>query len=170
MNDNRVNPNTVNENLVFDKAALIKEVVQHLRDQEHTLQRAADAAREAATHEEAKPENDKDTRALEASYLSGGQARKAAELAQARNAIAFLTPRNFAPNDPADVTAVVTIQRERDRHASHYLLLPYGGGLKLQGGVQVLATASPLAQALLGKRAGEECDFNRTTIEIVAVH
>ena len=39
-----------------------------------TLEKAQHATQAAATHEEAKPENDKDTRALEQSYLARGQA------------------------------------------------------------------------------------------------
>jgi len=35
---------------------------------------------EGATHEENKPENDKDTRALEQSYLARGQAQRVVEL------------------------------------------------------------------------------------------
>lgn len=41
------------------------------------LERAHADAAEGATHEEAKPEDDKDTRALEQSYLARGQAQRA---------------------------------------------------------------------------------------------
>ncbi len=44
------------------------------------LKEAALATYEAATHEESKPENEYDTRGLEASYLAGAQAKRTAEI------------------------------------------------------------------------------------------
>ena len=48
-----------------------------------SLQRAHRATVEGATHEEAKPENDKDTRALEQSYLARGQSNERRSSARA---------------------------------------------------------------------------------------
>ena len=44
------------------------------------LTAAARSTHEAATHEENKAENDKDTRAIEAGYLAGAQADRVREL------------------------------------------------------------------------------------------
>ena len=54
----------------MDKNALRDELVARVAEELEALERAHRAVMEAATHEEAKPENDKDTRALEQSYLS----------------------------------------------------------------------------------------------------
>ena len=62
------------------KKALVATLVEKLDNELANMKRAAKDAREAATHEEAKPENDKDTRALEASYLAGAQAARVREL------------------------------------------------------------------------------------------
>jgi hypothetical protein len=56
------------------KAQLKAELVTILEGTLAGLERAHADARAGATHEEAKPENDKDTRALEQSYLARGQA------------------------------------------------------------------------------------------------
>ncbi len=63
-----------------DKKALFEELVELVAADLDTADRAVRAAREGATHEEAKPENDKDTRALEQSYLAHGQAKRTEEL------------------------------------------------------------------------------------------
>ena len=62
------------------KAALKAELIAALTVALDTARRAHAAAIEGATHAEAKPENDKDTRGLEQSYLARGQAQRVAEL------------------------------------------------------------------------------------------
>jgi hypothetical protein len=65
---------------VNTKSTLKQELVALLAADLETAERAQQAAREGATHEEAKPENDKDTRALEQSYVARGQAKRVEEL------------------------------------------------------------------------------------------
>src|SRR5687767_406927 len=64
----------------IDKQALVTALLAKLEAELANMTKAANTAREAATHEEAKPENDKDTRALEASYLAAGQAERVRDL------------------------------------------------------------------------------------------
>src|SRR4029079_11978947 len=91
----------------IDKKALIASLCEQLAEKQRTIEVAAEAAREAATHEESKPENDKDTRALEASYLAGAQAARARELKAVLNALSFLPLRAFGAGDPIDLSALV---------------------------------------------------------------
>ena len=58
------------------KKNLNAELVAMLEGTLATLEAAHADARAGATHEQAKPENDKDTRALEQSYLARGQAMR----------------------------------------------------------------------------------------------
>ncbi|MCE9575491.1 MAG: transcription elongation factor GreAB, partial [Deltaproteobacteria bacterium] len=58
----------------LSKAELKAELVRVVEAALATAVAAHQAATEGATHAEAKPENDKDTRALEASYMARGQA------------------------------------------------------------------------------------------------
>ena len=51
------------------KQALKTELAALLAADLETLEKAHRATREGVTHEDAKPENDKDTRALEQTYL-----------------------------------------------------------------------------------------------------
>src|SRR5690606_29246214 len=77
-------------------AALCAAVEQDLR----AATDAQKATHAGATHEESKPENDKDTRALEASYLARGLAGRVAELGATLQALKGLSPRPLAAGAP----------------------------------------------------------------------
>jgi transcription elongation GreA/GreB family factor len=136
-----------------------------------TAERAQRAAHEGATDEEAKPENDKDTRALEQSYLARGQAQRVEELHAALAQVRSMPLRDLDDEAPIALGALVTaLVDDEDRS---YFLAPGGGGTELEGGVQVVTPSSPLGRALLGRRVGDESELRAAgrvrTIEIVRV-
>jgi transcription elongation GreA/GreB family factor len=119
------------------------------------------AAREAATHEEAKPENDKDTRALEQSYLARGEALRVEELRQGLAEVQSMPVHPLREADPIALGALVTA--EEDDVPLLLWLAPHGGGSRVADGtVQIVTPKSPLGRALLGKRAGDECEVRLT--------
>ena len=66
------------------------------------------------------------------------------------------------------------VTTEEDGVQALLWLSPHGGGSRLGGGaVQVVTPKSPLGQALLGKREGEECEVRLAgrvrTLAIVSV-
>lgn len=137
------------------KSQLKAELLASLQATLATLERAHADARAGATHEEAKPENDKDTRALEQSYLARGQAMRIEAL---KAGLAALSVLALTATDTAQPGALV--EAEDDDGAAHcYFLAPEGGGTKLKGGVQVVTPLSPLGAALSGKRAGDEVEL-----------
>ena len=138
----------------LSRKALKSELLAVLEHTLGTLEAAHAAAREGATHEEAKPENDKDTRALEQSYLARGQALRIEAL---RGGIAALNTMSLAEGEVGRVGAL--IDAEEDDAPVCFFLAPEGGGTRLTGGVQVVTPASPLGRALLGKRAGDEVEL-----------
>src|SRR5271163_799711 len=91
----RIAPRRLNAPLP-SKTALKDELVRILAADLEVRERAHKAALEGATHEEAKPENDKDTRALEQSYLARGQAARIQELREGLTAVEALLLRDFA--------------------------------------------------------------------------
>jgi transcription elongation GreA/GreB family factor len=133
-------------------------------------ERAHRATREAATHEEAKPENDKDTRALELTYLARGEAMRIDELRLAVAETQAMPCAPVAEGQPVRLGALVAT--DEDGVEALFWIAPHGGGSKL-GAVQVLTPKSPLGRALLGKLAGEECEAvlagRRRSITIVDV-
>jgi transcription elongation GreA/GreB family factor len=124
-------------------------------------ERAYRAARDAATDDEAKPENDKDTRALEQSYLARGESRRIEELRNALAEVLAMPLRDLADDEPAALGTLVTVRDQNEangRGASLFWLAPHGGGSRLGGTVQVLTPKSPMGRALLGKHVGDECE------------
>ena len=89
-----------------DKAAIVRAIVAELAAKEATIRAAAASATENATHEQSKPENDKDTRALEASYLAGGYAARARDLKAMQRALALMVLRAFRNDAPIEQSAI----------------------------------------------------------------
>lgn len=137
------------------KHALKQALVNALEQTLQVLEHAHADAQAGATHPEAKPENDKDTRALEASYLARGQALRIVEL---RAAVAEVRAMGV---DPASGSVAVGSLVSVLEHAQpvRFFLAPHGGGTKLPGGVQVVTPRSPLGTALVGKRVGDACEL-----------
>lgn len=137
------------------KQALMAELIERLTEALDVSQAAHRAAVEGATHEQAKPENDKDTRGLEQSYLARGQALRIAEQTAQLAALKVLPLRRMSETAPIDMGALVTLS-EGDTTAC-YLILPGGGGLMLDNGaVQVVTPTAPICRAMIGKRVGDE--------------
>jgi transcription elongation GreA/GreB family factor len=137
------------------KAALKEELAAALAADLLVRERAYQAAREAATHPEAKPENDKDTRALEQSYIARGEALRLEEQRAALADVRAMTAEAFDAATPVRVGALVAI--EEGGHEALYWIAQHGGGTRLAGGaVLVVTPKSPLGRALLGGRAGDE--------------
>jgi transcription elongation GreA/GreB family factor len=141
-----------------DKHTLLQELLSTLERTLHALELAHADATEAATHEEAKPENDKDTRAIEASYLARGQAARVEALHRGVVAVKALVAQTGAAG--LSVVSGSLVEVEEDDTTLRFLLAPEGGGTKLSGGVQVVTPGSPLGQALLGRQAGDGCEVS----------
>lgn len=144
----------------MDKHDLIAELVRVLRDELARAERVAHDTAEAANHPEARPENDKDTRKLELSYLAAGQAARAKELETGIALLSQLVPRRFEPGDALEIGALV--ECEVDGKPQRVLLSPAGGGLKLRsegGAVSVVTPASPLGGGLRGRAVGDSFEL-----------
>lgn len=142
------------------KREILTAAVDALRAQHAALLASAEATRAGAVHEEAKPENDKDTRALEASYLARGQAMRVEELGEAIERLRFLELKDYDGDKPVGLGALVTLRD--DAGEKRVLLVPAGGGLTVdseQGEVQLLSLAAPLGRALLDAREGFEVEL-----------
>jgi transcription elongation GreA/GreB family factor len=125
-----------------------------------TVSQAAEQARttrEGATHAEAKPENDKDTRALEQSYLARGQAMRVEELANQAHMLRFMDLPQFSDDDEISAGALVLLEGADGERL--LFLAPHGGGIELSVdnvAVLVVTATSPMGRAVLGKSVGDE--------------
>lgn len=136
----------------LDKKALHAELMERLAETLRALVEAHGATIAGATHEEAKPENDKDTRALEQQYLARGQAMRVEAL---KAGVSAASTMSLAPVDSARVGAVIEAEDDEGQTV-RFFIAPEGGGLKLKSGAQVLTPNSPLGAAMIGKREGDE--------------
>src|SRR5579883_566072 len=112
----------------IDKHALVAALRGQIADEIAQMTRAARDAAQAATHEEARPENDKDTRGLEASYLARGQAERVRELERGDNALQFLPLRDAQEGDAIGLGALAVVECGGARAV--YFVAPAGGGMR----------------------------------------
>lgn len=145
-----------------DKPALFARIRAALEAELAAIHAAAEDARSAATHEDARPENQYDTRGLEASYLAGAQASRAEDLARRIRALGFLEIAAFGPDDPIALTAAFALD-DGDR-VRRYLLSPEGGGLELAseaGPILVITPRAPVGAAVLERRLHDVVEVPR---------
>jgi len=146
----------------MNKQDLLQNIVSQIETELANAREAARASHEAATAEENRPENQYDTRALEASFLARGQAARVAELEYSISVLRKLPMRPFAKDAPIQAGALVTL----DCNGTELLhfVLPSGAGMQALSGqarVPVVTTSSPLGAELLGKSAGDSFVFRR---------
>lgn len=148
-----------------EKKALFDTLTARVEHEFQTLLAAHRATQEGATHEEAKPENDKDTRALEQSYLARGQAKRVAELKVELHHMQSFALRAFDQDTPIGLGALI---RTEDAHqvAHWYFLTPSGAGETLKskiGPIKIVTPGSPLGRALLGARVDDDIETTTPT-------
>jgi transcription elongation GreA/GreB family factor len=141
----------------IDKQLALRALEQRLAEELEAATAAHRQTTQGATHEESRAENDKDTRALEATYLARGQAKRVAELSDGLARLASITSRLTPEHAPVRLGALVEI--EHDLGTLWYLLAPAGGGQKLvvnSRALTVITPESPVGRALLGHRVGDD--------------
>jgi len=140
----------------MDKGRIIDALLERLHEELSVLRAAAAAAREGATHEDAKPENEYDTRALEQSYLAGAQAARV-EVLQA--SVDVVERSSDAPQPPgASISVGVAVIVDDGEGERRYYLCEVAGGTKLEVDGEswfVLTPSSPLGRKLIGRRVGD---------------
>lgn len=144
-----------------EKTQVHEALVQRLSELAAHMAGVAKTTREGATHAEAKPENDKDTRALEQSYLARGQSMRVEALLEQVEVLRFMPLRKFVDSDPIAAGALVLLESDGGGTRKVFLA-PYGGGTELSvAGVQVLVVTpqSSLGALLLGRSVGEDFEL-----------
>lgn len=158
----------------IDKSALVHKIQTELQETFEKLKSAALATYEDATHEESKPENEYDTRGLEASYLAGAQGKRLAEVEEIFAMYKFLKLRQLTAEDPIQLSALIEVSH--NGKTLHIFLVPKGGGMTVQFeglNIQVVASGSPLGESLLGLYVGDvafvESQTRTLEYEIISV-
>ena len=142
-----------------DKKRVLAQIVESLQAELASLTEAARAAREAATHEESKPEDQYDTRGLEASYLAGAQAERALQVQRMITYFRELAAESSAAGGVIAPGALVEL--ESGGKKLRYLLAAMGGGISVSVDgltLSVITPQAPLGETLAGARAGDEIE------------
>ena len=145
----------------MNKRAIIKKITEKLAGELEVYFRAAQYARDEATHEQNKAENKYDTRGLEASYLARGQSKQAAELEAAIVEFEKLDGHKFGPGASIGVGALIEL--EHGGESSFYFLGPRAGGTEVlhdRKEILVITPQSPLGEQLMGKKTGDRPQLN----------
>ncbi|MFI5299000.1 MAG: GreA/GreB family elongation factor [Polyangiales bacterium] len=164
--------------VIDDKRAIARAVITELEAEVATLTRLALDAADAATHEENKPENEKDMRSTEASYLAAGQAERVRELERAIGVLSTMSMRAFDDTGEIALSAIVDVSIAGKTQT--LFLVGDGGGRRARAkvgtrsiDVQLVTPGSPLGRALVGAVVGDELEIDtpqgKRTVEIVSV-
>jgi len=147
--------------MVANKKEILSELMKELTREYENLHRAALEAREAAISEEAKPENEYDTRGLEASYLAGAQAHRANEIKSLLALVKTMAPRSYTGDEPIGTMSLVKVRID-DQDERLFFMVPFESGheLKVKGSsILCLSLDSPLGRELKGQKVGHEFSF-----------
>ncbi|MCB9643293.1 MAG: GreA/GreB family elongation factor [Myxococcales bacterium] len=147
----------------MDKWKLLDAILLQLHENRDVLLRSAEAAFQAATHEESIAENKYDTRGLEASYLAAGQSKRLADVAQDIDIFTRMKPRDFGKEDAISLGALVEVMDEQEVR-QWFFLAPRAGGFKLeyaQRNVSIITPRSPLGEQLMGAYAGDIIELRK---------
>lgn len=166
----------------MNKKELVQIIIEHLQEEHAAALAAAKATYEAATNEESKPENEYDTRGLEASYLAGAQAKRVSALEEIFYLFKNTNLRDFTNADKIASTALVELSLDEGISAQpknppkklYVFLMGKGGGetLNIQNKqIQVITPSSPLGEALVGLGVGDvaSIDFGKITKEFEVI-
>ena len=151
-----------------NKTLLFSQVVESLEEKLRVLKQNAIDAKEASTNEESKAENKYDTRGLEASYLAQGQAARVLDLEKALYNLKRVVLKTYEPDTPIGISALVEVVNETDEKKWFFVVPANGVTLRTETIViQTTSLDSPMGEALLGLRAGEDFSLNGREYEIM---
>jgi len=132
---------------VIDKRTAFDLLRTRMETDLRNLTTSQTAVQEGAVHEEARQEDPKDTRSIEAQYLARGLAERVESMRDDAALLAGLELKEFGPDDAIALTALVGVEDERGAEAV-YLVVPCAGGEILEVDGRTIKTLTP------GTRAG----------------
>ncbi|MFP5520092.1 MAG: hypothetical protein ACLGGX_09325 [Bdellovibrionia bacterium] len=140
----------------MNKRELIQKFITELEAELANLEAQIKANKEEATHEESKPENEYDTRALEMGYLVKAQSKRILDAKETLAAFKHTPVRDFDSSTPIAATALIEL--DLNGKSQWFLYMPSGGGVSVNFSgqkVQVMTPSSPLGGALLSLKQGD---------------
>jgi transcription elongation GreA/GreB family factor len=139
------------------KKQILNQLIHKAREELKSLEAIAKVSHGFATDNEFKAESKYDTRALEASYLAGAEAKRVEEL---KLEVQILEEVDlYASKKLGEISIGALIELSHRNHCRKYFLIPTAGGTMIQVNnetILVVSVFSPIGDALLGLKAGEK--------------
>lgn len=142
----------------IDKEDVLRCLRERLATTLERLTAAQWAAQSGAIHSEAKQEHPKDTRSIEAGYLSRGLAERVEAVHEAVTTLDGFALPGRRRDDPIGLGDLIGIGNDEGTETT-YFLAPVGGGERLEVNgceILVLTARAPLGAALVGAHPGDE--------------
>lgn len=139
------------------KQQILDELIKRARVELSALEESARASHDMATDQEFKAESKYDTRALEASYLASAEAKRVEELKLEIQILEEVDPEASQKLGEISIGAMVELLHQDQKR--WYFLIPTAGGTVINvnnNPVMVVSVFSPIGDALMGLKAGEE--------------
>ena len=143
------------------KREILAAICEHVRRELDAAVISQKETQSGATHEESRPENDKDTRALESTYLARGLAQRVGELTEVLGRLHHFQPPGRGVDPVVQAGSLVIAQDHATGRETLIFLAPLGGGIRVSvGGVEVsvVSADSPFGEALLDREIGDEAE------------
>jgi len=153
------------------KRKILQRLCERLAERVDQMRASQLETRAGATHPEARQEHPKDTRAIEAGYLARGLAGRVETLQEDLVALQRMEVRDFGPDDPVALGALVEVERADGGQAVYFLLPVAGGETVVVDGREVLVVtpASPIGEAMVGAVPGDELEIRGPRATVVGV-
>jgi len=157
----------------MNKDSIRLAIIQELESQLELAIKAANEARDLATHEQSQPETQYDTVGLEASYLAHGQSQRVLDLQDTLQTYRKLTLNAFSEDDEIRLTALVTLLYPSGEERVLFLG-PSAGGLEFNfknQTIQVVTPDAPISQQMIGLYEGDELTLPglHAPVEIISI-
>jgi len=155
-----------------NKKDLYHRCLAHFSEQAKALEAAARKTAAMATDEEHKARSKYETFSLENSYLARGQAQRVEDMRATLSTLRAMKVIELPESAEVQLGALVEVTDQTG--ATEFLwVVPAGGGEEIElddHTILLLTPSSPLAQALMKKRAGDTIEFAGRTLRIQSVY
>lgn len=139
------------------KQEILRQLINKAKEELALIEASAAASRSLATDQEFKAESKYDTRALEASYLAGAEAKRVDDL---KLEIQILEDVDINLSQKlGEITIGSIVELLFNNQVRKYFLIPTAGGTIINiddEPLVVVSVFSPIGSALLGLKAGDE--------------
>jgi transcription elongation GreA/GreB family factor len=138
------------------KKTILDELIRKGREELALLETSAKSSLNLATDQEFKAESKYDTRALEASYLAGAEARRVEELKLDIQILEEVDLDASSKLGEISIGALVELLYQNEKRL--YFLIPTAGGTVIRvkdTPILVVSVFSPIGDALLGLKVGD---------------